>query len=108
MSGGRALVPVEDIARRIHTVRGQRVMLDSDLAALYGVTTKQFNQQVRRNRHRFPFDFVFRVTKEEAANLKSQIVTSSSDWGGRRKPHNAFTEHGAVMLASVLLPVCQM
>ena len=102
MSGGRALAPVEDIARKIHTVRGQRVMLDSDLAVLYGVTTKRLNERVTRNRKRFPPDFVFRLTVEETAILKSQIATSSSDWGGRRKPHNAFTEHGAVMLASVL------
>jgi hypothetical protein len=72
------------------------------LASLYGVTTKQFNQQVRRNHHRFPSDFMFRLTKDEAANLKSQFVTSSLGWGGRRKPHNAFTEHGAVMAATVL------
>jgi len=102
MAENQAVGPVEDIARRIHTVRGQRVMLDSDLASLYGVTTKQFNQQVRRNSARFPSDFVFRLTKEEAGNLKSQFVTSSLGWGGRRKPHNAFTEHGAVMAATIL------
>ncbi len=102
MAGKRALVPVEDIAHRIHTIRGQRVMLDSDLAILYGVTTKQLNQAVRRNRRRFPSDFVFRLTLDEASNLKSQLVTSSSQWGGRRKLPNAFTEHGAVMAAMVL------
>jgi hypothetical protein len=76
MPSERALVPVEDIARRIHTVRGQRVMLDSDLAALYGVPTKRLNERVTRNRKRFPADFVFRLTIEETAILKSQIATS--------------------------------
>jgi len=77
-------------------------MLDSDLAAPYGVTTKRLNQQLRRNRGRFPADFAFQLTAEEVQILKSQIVTSSSMWGGRRYPPVAFTEHGAVMLASVL------
>ena len=102
MAPGTGLAPVDEIAAKIHTVRGVRVMLDADLAMLYGVTTKQFNQQVRRNRRRFPSDFVFRLTNDETANLKSQSVTSSLGWGGRRKPHNAFTEHGAVMAATVL------
>ena len=102
MSGGQALAPVEDIARRIHTVRGQRVMLDFDLARVYGVTTTRLNQQVTRNAARFPADFMFRLTRTELTNMMSQIATSSSDWGGRRKPPNAFTEHGAVMLASGL------
>jgi hypothetical protein len=102
MAPGTALAPVDDIATRIHTVRGLRVMLDSDLAPLYGVTTKRLNEQFGRNRERFPADFTFRLTAEEAANLKSQIATSRSDWGGRRKLPNVFTEHGAVMLASVL------
>lgn len=77
-------------------------MLDADLAILYGVTTKRLNEQVRRNGPRFPEDFMFRLSAEEASNLKSQIATSSLRWGGRRKLPNAFTEHGAVMLASVL------
>ena len=77
-------------------------MLDSDLAAPYGVTTKRLNQQLRRNRGRFPADFAFQLRAEEVQILKSQIVTSSSMWGGRRYPPVAFTEHGAVMLASVL------
>ena len=75
-------------------------MLDEDLAEIYGVTTKRLNEQVRRNKGRFPEDFMFRLTKEEFANLRSQFATSR--WGGRRYPPNAFTEHGAVMLASVL------
>ncbi|MGZ9148868.1 MAG: ORF6N domain-containing protein [Candidatus Deferrimicrobiaceae bacterium] len=74
----------EEIARRILTIRGQRVMLDADLADLYGVTTKSLNQAVKRNATRFPEDFTFRLTTDEAANLKSQFVTSSG-WGGRRR-----------------------
>ena len=83
--------------------RDPRVLvLDADLAALYGVSTGRLNEQVKRNRSRFPDDFMFRSTAEEAANLKSQFATSSRDWGGRRKLPNVFTEHGAVMLANVL------
>ena len=70
MSDEHAQVPVEDIARRIHTVRGQRVMLDSDLAALYGVETRALNQAVKRNVARFPGDFVFRLSREEASGLR--------------------------------------
>lgn len=95
-------VPVDEITRAIHVIRDQRVMLDADLARLYGVTTKRLNEQVKRNRRRFPADFMFQLSPEEVANLKSQIATSSPRWGGRRKLPNAFTEHGAVMLASVL------
>ncbi len=102
MPPGRALAPVEDIAARIHTIRGQRVMLDSDLAALYGVTTSRLNEQVKRNRHRFPPDFMFQLTRQDVTNLISQFATSSSRHGGRHKSPYAFTEHGAVMLASVL------
>lgn len=102
MTPTTALAAVPDIASRIHTVRGQRVMLDSALAPLYGVTTKRLNEQFRRNRERFPADFAFRLTPGEVANLRSQSATSSSDWGGRRYRPWAFTEHGAVMLASVL------
>jgi len=75
-------------------------MLDADLAAIYGVTTKRLNEQFKRNRKRFPEDFAFSLTTEEFDNLRSQFATSS--WGGRRYPPIAFTEHGAVMLASVL------
>ena len=102
MAPTTALAAVPDIASRIHTVRGQRVMLDRDLAQLYGTTTKRLNEQFARNGPRFPPDFAFRLTLEEAANLKSQSATSSLTWGGRRNLPNAFTEHGAVMLASVL------
>lgn len=77
-------------------------MLDEDLAAIYRVTTKQLNQAVRRNRRRFPKDFAFQLSPREAANLRSRIVTSSSGHGGRRYAPFAFSEHGVVMLASVL------
>ena len=89
-----ALAAVEHIARSILSLRGQRVLLDSDLAMLYGVETRRLNEQVRRNRDRFPADFIFELTSEEFANLKSQFATSS--WGGRRKLPLAFTEHGAI------------
>ena len=92
--------PVEKIATRIHALRGQRVMLGADLAMLYGVETKALTQAVRRNSARFPRDFAFVLTKQEFADLKSQIVTSS--WGGIRKAPLAFTEHGALMAAAVL------
>jgi hypothetical protein len=93
---------METITTLIHVVRERRVMLDSDLARLYGVATKRLNEQVRRNQDRFPDDFAFHLTPEEVANLRSQIATSSGEWGGRRSLPLAFTEHGAVMLASVL------
>lgn len=83
-------------------LRNQKVILDSDLAELYGVPVKQLNQQVKRNRNRFPSDFVFRLTKAEHNTLRSQIVTSKSARGGRRYLPHAFTEHGAVMAATVL------
>lgn len=87
----------------IYTVRNRRVMLDSDLAKLYGATTMAFNQTIRRNRERFPGDFVFQVTPEELGRLKSQFVISKrTGRGGRRKLPWAFTEHGAIMAATVL------
>lgn len=98
----RKVVPIRRVVSAIHLIRGQRVMLDADLAALYGVSTGRLNEQVKRNRNRFPADFMFRLTAEEAAHLKSQFATSSGGWGGRRKLPNVFTEHGAVMLANVL------
>lgn len=98
--------PVDSIASRILRVRGHKVMLDADLANLYGVPTKALVQAVRRNRRRFPSDFMFQLTEQEVAILKSQTVTSSSagfgQWGGRRKPLHAFTEQGVAMLSSVL------
>jgi hypothetical protein len=93
-------VPIETIAQTILVLRGQKVILDADLARLYGVTTTRLNQQVRRNSERFPADFVFQLTEDELENLMLQNATSS--WGGRRKPPLAFTEHGALMAASVL------
>ncbi|HYX24450.1 MAG TPA: ORF6N domain-containing protein [Thermoanaerobaculia bacterium] len=96
------LVPVERIERSILLIRGEKVMLDADLAELYGVTTKRFNEQIRRNLSRFPSDFMFQLTAEEYANLRSQSATSSSRWGGRRYPPYAFTEHGAIMAANIL------
>jgi len=111
-------LPIEQM---IYIIRGQRVMLDSDLAFIYGVQTKRLNEQVRRNISRFPIEFMFQLTKKEwefiksqnsSLNLKSQNATSTksnlksqnatSSWGGRRTLPYAFTEHGAVMLASVL------
>jgi hypothetical protein len=95
-----ALVPIGHVAQSIFILRGQRVLLDSDLAMLYGVDTRRLNEQVRRNRDRFPSDFIFVLTAKEFTNLKSQSATSS--WGGRRKRPLAFTEHGAIMAATVL------
>ena len=93
-----AAQPMEGL---ILTIRGQRVMLDSDLATIYGVTTGQLNQALKRNVERFPSDFAFVLTRQEFANLISQSVISSS-YGGRRTLPWVFTEHGVVMLASVL------
>jgi|SRR5688572_31881424 hypothetical protein len=93
------------LSARIATVRGKRVLLDSDLAALYGVTTMRFNEAVKRNHARFPEDFMFSLINQEVAILKSQIAISSvrdGAHGGRRKPLRVFTEHGAIMAAMVL------
>lgn len=95
-----AAVSIDALTRRIHLIRGHKVMLDSDLAGLYEVPTKRLNEQVRRNRARFPADFVFQLSAIEAANLRSQIATSS--YGGRRHAPWVFTEHGAIMAAAVL------
>ena len=96
----KSIVPQEVVVNKICIIRGQKVMLDRDLAELYKVETKVLNQQVKRNEYRFPDDFMFQLTPEEFRNLKSQFVTSS--WGGRRKLPYAFTEHGVLMLSSVL------
>lgn len=93
-------IPQEIIQNKIYLIRGQKIMLDSDLAELYKVETRALNQQVKRNEARFPEDFMFQLTTEEWKNLKSQNVTSS--WGGRRKLPYVFTEHGVLMLSSVL------
>ena len=88
------------IQKMIYEIRGYQVMLDTDLAKIYQVETKVMNQAVKRNIDRFPRQFMFQLTHAEYANLKSQIVTSS--WGGRRKRPLVFTEHGVIMLSSVL------
>ncbi len=93
------------LAARIATVRGLRVLLDADLASLYGVTTKRFNEAVKRHLDRFPADFSFLLEDQDVAILRSQIATSSfgqAEWGGRRYRPRAFTEHGAIMAAMVL------
>lgn len=87
---------------RIFFLRGQRVVLDEDLAAVYGVSTKRLNEQIRRNLKRFPEDFVFQLSNQEVTDLRSQIATSNEGRGGRRYKPYAFTEHGAVMAANVL------
>jgi ORF6N domain-containing protein len=90
----------EEFLSRIHFIRGQRVMLDSDLAEVYGVSTKRLNEQVRRNKRRFPLEFMFQLTDGEWENLRSQFATTNLAM--RRTPPYVFTEHGAVMAASVL------
>ena len=92
---------MERVERKILLLRGHRVMLDADLAALYEVSVKRLNEQAGRNRDRFPEDFMFQLTEEEHANLRSQLATSSS-WGGRRTAPYVFTEQGVAMLSSVL------
>jgi hypothetical protein len=93
-------VPVEQITRSVLILRGHRVLLDADLAALYGVSTSRLNQQVRRNWRRFPADFLFELTPEEHHVLKLQFATSKAGRGGRRKLPLMFTEHGAIMRIS--------
>ena len=95
-------LPVEGIARAIIVVRGQKVLLDEDLAVLYGVETRRLNEQVRRNLQRFPADFMFQLTGPEYADLISRFATSKPGRGGRRKLPLAFTEDGAIMAAAVL------
>lgn len=97
-----AMAVIEKIEDKIYVFRGQRVMLDSDLATIYKVETRVLNQAVNRNLARFPSDFVFQLTREEFDSLISQTVTSKTGRGGRRKLPYVFTEHGAVMLATVL------
>ena len=101
-SSTNLLVTTDDIQQMVRVVRGQRVMLDFDLAKLYGVTTMRLNEQVNRNSDRFPDDFAYQLTQQEVMNLISQNAISSSRHGGRRKLPWAFTEHGVAMLSSVL------
>jgi hypothetical protein len=92
----------EDVKRRIHLIRGQRVILDADLAFFYGVATGELNRAVLRNRERFPPDFAFILTREEVANLKCQTGISSLSHGGSRREPTVFTEQGVAMVATVL------
>ncbi|MBN2095989.1 ORF6N domain-containing protein [Candidatus Peregrinibacteria bacterium] len=96
----KSIIPIERIECSIYIIRGQKVMLDRDLAILYGIDTRALVQAVKRNLERFPADFMFQLTRSEMVNLMSQIVISS--WGGHRKPPYAFTEQGVAMLSSVL------
>jgi hypothetical protein len=105
MAKDRSLARAEQIEQVIKVVRGQRVMLDAELARLYGVTTAALNQAVKRNAERFPPDFAFRLTQQEFTTLISQTVTSKLGSGGRRKLPWVFTEHGVAMLSSVLRSV---
>lgn len=98
----KALIPIEMIEKRILLMRGHKVMLDSDLAELYGVATKVLVQAVKRNLSRFPDDFMFQLNYQEVAALRSQIVTLKPGRGGRRYPPYVFTEQGVAMLSSVL------
>jgi phage regulator Rha-like protein len=97
-----SLVPPERIENTIFFIRGQKVMLDEDLAELYGVETKNLNKAVKRNIDRFPEDFMFQLNKKEWENLRFQIGTSSLEYGGRRYAPYVFTEQGVAMLSSVL------
>ena len=96
------LIPDERIMDKIYLIRDQKVMLDRDLAELYGVETKRLKEAVKRNLFRFPEDFMFELTKEEFTNWRSQFATSNSDRIGLRYSPMAFTEHGVLMLSSVL------
>lgn len=93
---------VEPVEQLIRVIRGERVIVDADLAGLYGVSTRRLNEQVKRNADRFPQDFAFLLTRQEFTNLMSQFATSRSTYGGRRKLPLVFTEHGAIMAANVL------
>jgi hypothetical protein len=97
-----SLIVVDQIEPLIRTIRGHKVLIDRDLATLYGVPTKRLNEQVRRNRERFPNDFMFQLNDQEVESLRSQIATSKAGRGGRRYAPYAFTEHGAIMAATIL------
>ncbi len=101
-SPATAPLSIGDIAQRIHLIRGQRVVLDADLAAFYGETAKRFNQQVNRNRERFPEDFMFQLNEKELSALRLQFATLKTGRGQHRKylPY-VFTEHGAIMAATL-------
>jgi len=98
-----SIIPIESIAQKIYLIRDQKVMLDTDLAALYGVTTGNLNKAVKRNPRRFPDDFMIQLTPEEFESLKFQIgIPNTTGRGGRRSPPYAFTEQGVAMLSSIL------
>ncbi len=97
-----AIILAKRVSSKILILRNQKVILDTDLAELYGVPVKRLNEQIKRNHERFPADFLFTLSSEEYQDLRSQNVTSSSAHGGRRYLPHAFTEHGAIMAASVL------
>ncbi|RNL49558.1 ORF6N domain-containing protein [Pedobacter jejuensis] len=97
-----SIIPENILVNKIYEIRGHKVMLDSDLAELYGVETKRLNEQIRRNQDRFPEDFMFQLTESEWESLRSQIATSKIGRGGRTYLPNVFTEHGVLMLSSVL------
>jgi len=97
-----AIILAKRVSSKILVLRNLKVILDGDLAALYGVSVKRLNEQVKRNTRRFPSDFLFRLTRAEEKNLRSQNATSSSAHGGRRYLPHAFTEHGAIMAATIL------
>ena len=97
-----SIIPDNILVNKIHEIRGHKVMLDSDLAELYGVETKRLNEQVRRNLERFPEDFMFQLSENEWESLRSQIATSKTGRGGRTYQPTVFAEHGVLMLSSVL------
>jgi hypothetical protein len=96
------MITDESVIARIYFIRGKKVMMDRDLAEMYGVETRRLNEQVKRNSKRFPEDFMFQLTEEELENWKSQFATSNREWMGLRKLPNVFTEQGVAMLSSVL------
>ena len=98
----KTMIPEETVISKIYLIRGKKVMLDRDLAGLYNVETRILNQAVRRNKKRFPEDFMFQLSQDEIENWKSQIVISNREKMGLRKPPLAFTEQGVAMLSSVL------
>jgi ORF6N domain len=102
MSDIISIIPDDTVINKIYFIRNQKVMIDRDLAGLYGVETKRLKEQVKRNIHRFPEDFMFELSKEEFNNWRSQIATSNSDKMSLRYAPMAFTEHGVLMLSSVL------
>jgi len=104
--GTKTGITAQRVINVIYNVRGKKVMMDSDLAELYGVTTGNLNKAVARNLVRFPEDFMFELTKEEFNNLRSEI--GSSSWGGRRKPPKVFTEQGVAMLSGYSIPIWRL